>query len=190
MKRLIFMVLALLVAWPANAQSVIVNTPEYHISAQYTQEFVLDGYVRVREWELVGDKMALRDLGMNNYSALQIRVGKKLRGKGNVSIIYDQYFMRGTATFDRDIVYNGTIIDGRRGINVSPTRYYRISVIYNHNLIAVKEFELTGLGGLVFDHIVFYLDGKVAPSSPNSEVYEGFGRQALPYPFIDRKSVV
>lgn len=184
MKLHIFIVLAVLLARTANAQSVVVILPKYRVSAQYTQEFVLDGYVRVREWELVGDKMALRDLGMNTYSALQIRAGKELREKGNVSIIYDQYFMRGRATFDRDIVYNGTIIDGRSGISVSPTRYYRISVIYNHNLIAAKEFELSGLGGLVFDHIVFYLDGKVAPLSPKNEVYEGFGRQAFPYPFI------
>ena len=81
MKLHIFIVLAVLLARTANAQSVVVFLPKYRVSAQYTQEFVLDGYVRVREWELVGDKMALRDLGMNTYSALQIRAGKELREK-------------------------------------------------------------------------------------------------------------
>jgi hypothetical protein len=35
----------------------------------------------------------------------------------------------------------------------------------------------------VVDHIVFYLDGEAVPESPKDEVYEGFGRQAFPYPF-------
>src|SRR5688572_26558306 len=100
MKRSIFLFLPVLLVELVNAQSTFEKRPAYNVSAQYTQEFVLDGYVRVREWELAGDKMALRDLGMKTYSAFQIRAEKKLRRRGSLGIIYDQYFMRGSATFN------------------------------------------------------------------------------------------
>jgi hypothetical protein len=156
----------------------------YSIGAQYTHEFVLGGYVRVREWELHGDKMKLRDLGMTSYAAIQLRVEKQLKKNRSISLTYDQYFMRGSATVDRDITYNGTIIDGRKGIDVSPTRYYRVSAIYRGALYDRGHLHLKYTGALVFDHIVFYLDGEVTSSSPKDEVYEGFGRQAFPYPVV------
>jgi hypothetical protein len=189
MKNCILIFLALAAVKISSAQSIVEKELRYSLTAQFTQEVVLDGYVRVREWELVGDKMRLRDLGMDTYSAVQIRVEKKLRKERRLEIIYDQYFMLGSATFNRDITYNGTIIDGRTGIDVSPTRYYRVSLVYDGPLITKRNFQFSGLGGLVFDHIVFYLDGKVTASSPKSEVYEGFGRQAFPYPFIGLSAV-
>lgn len=83
---------------------------KYSIGVQYNHEFVLGGYVRVREWELPGDKMKLRDLGMTSYSAVQFHVEKRLRKNKSLTFVYDHYFMRGSATFDRNITYNGTII--------------------------------------------------------------------------------
>ena len=46
------------------------KTGQYNIVAQYNHEFVLGGFVRLREWELEGDKMNLKDLGMTGYAAI------------------------------------------------------------------------------------------------------------------------
>jgi len=154
----------------------------YSIEVQYSHEFVLGGHVQVREWALQGDKMSLKDLGMTSYPALQFHVEKRLRKNRTFGLTYDYYFMRGTATFDRDITYNGTIINGRNGIDVSPTRYFRVSAIYTGVILSRPHLTLRYKGALVFDHITFYLDGEVNPSSPKDEVLEGFGRQAFPYP--------
>jgi hypothetical protein len=159
----------------------------FSIGAQYNHEFLLDGFVQVREWELPGDKMKLKDLGMKSYPALQLKVEKRLKRNGNISIVYDHFFMSGKSTFDRNIIYNGTIINGRNGIDVSPTRYFRISAIYSAELFKRPNFSLLYTAGLVFDHITFYLDGQVDPSSKKDEVLEGFGRQAFPYPVIGLK---
>jgi hypothetical protein len=156
----------------------------YAVGVQYTQEFVLGGYVRVREWEVIGDKVLLKDLGMNSYVAASTWMEYALRKERRIRLAYDRYFMRGTSRFDRDIFYNGTIVDGRSGIDVSPSRYYRISAQYSGCVIHREHIRLWYLGALVFDHIVFYLDGKVSPASPMSEVYEKFGRQALSYPVV------
>lgn len=177
-------VIVWLIASTVLAQDRIMYRRHFHATIQYTQEFVIVGYVRVREWELTGDKMGLRDLGMNSYPALQIRGEITLSRGSTVKAIYDHYFMRGSAIFDRDIVYNGTIIDGSSGIDVSPTRYYRVTGIYTRTFLDRNDLKLQCITGLVFDHIVFYLDGRVSPSSPKDEVYERFGRQAFAYPLL------
>ena len=173
-----------------SQEADIKKMSSYSISAQYTHEFVLDGYVQVREWELQGDKMNLKGLGMKNYPAFQFQVTKHLRNNSSFAIAYDRYFMRGSATFNRDITYNGTIINGRKGIDVSPTRYFRLSAIYTGALLNKPRFELWYKAGVVLDHITFYLDGEVTPSSPKNEVLEGFGRQAFPYPVLGLKSKI
>lgn len=160
----------------------------YRIGAEYTQEFVLDGYVRVREWELQGDKLKLKDLGMTSYPVAKLYGEIWLKKNRSISLAYEHYFMTGTASFNRDIVYNGTIIDGRRGVDVSPTNYNRITFSYMGNLIDMPRFEMRYMVGVVVDHVKFYVDGEVVPTSPKSEVYEGFGRQAFPYPIVGLKA--
>ena len=160
------------------------KTNRYSVGAQYNHEFVLGGYVQVREWDLQGDKMKLKDLGMKSYPAAQFHVARHVRNNGTIAIAYDHYFMSGSSTFGRDITYNGTIINGRKGIDVSPTRYFRLSVFYTGILLNKRRIELGYKVGLVLDHITFYLDGEVTASSPKDEVLEGFGRQAFPYPVL------
>ncbi len=169
---------------PAVGQQIQENKPRYGIGAQYTHEFVIDGFVRVREWEVQGDKMKLRDLGMSDYPALRLHLKRRFKKNGTLEIAYDRYFMRGNATFDRNISYNGTLIDGRRGIDVSPTRYYRLSALYSGNLPGSNRLALRYTAGLVYDHVTFFLDGEVRPESTRNEVYERFGKQALPYPIV------
>lgn len=182
----VFLICILLGGFSASfsQQGHDIKTGCYSIGAQYNHEFVLGGFVRVREWDLEGDKMNLKDLGMTSYSAIQFHAEKHLRKNRSFSIVYDNYFIRGHAIFDRDITYNGTIINGRKGIDVSPTRYFRISAVYAGVLFERPHLLLRYKASLVFDHITFYLDGEVTPSSPKTEVLEGFGRQAFPYPVL------
>jgi len=176
-------ILPVAVIIPALGQKVDTNPPAYSVGAQYTHEFVLDGFVRVREWELTGDKISLKDLGMSNYPAVQLFVTKHFRNNSSLTFAYDRFFMSGKATFDRNITYNGTIIDGTQGIDVSPTRYNRGTFTYRKTVLERRSLDMGYTAGIVVDHVVFYLDGKVSPDSPKDEVFEGFGRQAFPYPF-------
>src|SRR5690606_12320779 len=134
MGKLLLLQIALLNILPCMSQDMESKAGRYSIGAQYMQEFVLDGHVKVREWELEGDKMDLKDLGMTSYPALQLFLEKKLHKNQSIKLSYDHYFMRGSATFDKDIAYNGTLINGRKGIDVSPTRYYRLSMHYKGRL--------------------------------------------------------
>ncbi len=154
------------------------------ISAFYCSEFALDGYVQVREWELEGDKMNLEELGMKHYPAIQLLLEKQFRKRNSLSFSFEQYFMQGKASLNRTIAYNGTKIECVSGIDVSPSRYFRLSGYYKRNLYSRKSWQLQYIAGLVFDHINFCIDGVVAPDSPRNEVCENFGKQALPYPVL------
>lgn len=165
-------------------QANLAKVEGYAIGVTYNHEFVLDGYVRVREWEFTGDKLSLSKLGMNSFPAVQLQVSRNLKKHKSIAISYDRYFIRGQAVLDGDITYNGTTIDGRKGVDVSPTRYYRVSAMYAGRLLQLRDLQLRYKGALVLDHIVFYVDGVVTPTSPKNEVYEGFGRQAFPYPVV------
>jgi len=189
MKKWLFFILATIATKGVFSQAFSEGSP-FSIGVQYTHEFVLDGFVRVREWELPGDKMKLKDLGMKSYPALQLKMERNLKKKGSISLVYDHFFMRGKSTFDRNIIYNGTIINGRNGIDVSPTRYFRISAIFTAPIFKRQNFSLWYTAGLVLDHITFYLDGDVDPASTKDEVLEGFGRQAFPYPVIGLKGAI
>lgn len=184
MKRT-FLIPALLLSCVASfAQQANVTRGRYTLGMQYCEEFVLKGFVHVREWDMEGDKMLLKDLGMRHYSAVQLAVKRSMQHDRYIELLYDHYFIRGKSRFERDIFYNGTIIDGRAGLDVSPTRYYRVSARYSGRLLKRDNIRLNYLAGLTLDHIVFYLNGKVSPTSPKNEVYENFGRQAFPYPVV------
>jgi hypothetical protein len=92
---------------------------------------------------------------MKSYPAAQFHVARHVRNNGTIAIAYDHYFMSGSSTFGRDITYNGTIINGRKGIDVSPTRYFRLSVFYTGILLNKRRIELGYKVGLVLDHITF-----------------------------------
>ena len=187
MKKVFLLIIVTIVTTESFGQELAKSGKSFSLGAQYNHEFVLDGFVRVREWELPGDKMKLRELGMRSYPAIQFSVERTLKKNRRISLVYDHFFMCGKSTFDRNIIYNGTIINGRSGIDVSPTRYFRVSLIYSAPLVERQNFSLFYTAGLVVDHITFYLDGDVDPSSKKDEVLEGFGRQAFPYPVFGLK---
>lgn len=183
-KRTGLIALAVAAGVSCRAQDAANREKDYTISAAYTHEFVLAGHVRVREWDLQGDRMGLRELGMSSYPALQVQIRKRLRKSKSIAIIYDHFFIRGSATFDHDIAYNGTLINGRMGIDVSPTRYNRLTATFSGPILRHDHLQLDYRASLVIDHITFYLDGEVSPASPGNEVFERFGRQAFPYPVL------
>ncbi len=176
-----FIVITILCMTGISAQPLH-NDGNWNISAFYRSEWLTNGYIKVRELDIEGDKVQLQDVGMKNYPALQLQLERTFRNDGRLSLTYENYFIKGNAILDHNIEYNGTIINGSTGIDVAQTRFYRLGAHYHGNLYSEKEFRIQYIAGIVFDHTTFYLDGQVEPGSPRQEVYEKFGKQALPYP--------
>lgn len=156
----------------------------FEAGVRYNHGFVLGGFVQVREWELAGHKMNLRDLGTVHYPAVQVELTRTFSRARRFSLRYDQFFFQGEAIVDHDINYNGTIINGRNGIDVSSTTYHRITALYDGFISEGQKYDLGYTVGLVYDRINFHIDGEVTSYSPRNEVYENFGKQAFPYPFL------
>jgi hypothetical protein len=154
------------------------------IKVSFRQELNLGGYIQVRENELPGSKLELEDLNIFSYPSLQLQLTKRLKENQQIVVSYNRIYLKGKSTINQDLAFNGTLIDARQGVDVSPTRYYRLTAYYSGLLKERGNLKWNYLGGFVYDFLDFYLDGKVSPKSSRFEVFEGFYRQALPYPVI------
>ena len=173
MKNFLLLILLVIFSLKAYSQTPVHN-PVFSAGVSYSQQFVAGGFVQVREWDLNGDKMKLKELGMHSYPSLMIYVEKKVSNRSALRISYEKYFMNGKSEINRNIAYNGTLIDGSRGIDISPTEYYCLRLNYKGNLFEKEQSELYYQIGIIYDFINFFLDGVVAEGSPRSEVYEQF----------------
>ena len=176
------LVISVCTCWPSFGQEVTEVRRGFNLSANYTHNFLLDGLVRVREWEVVGDKLNLEDLGIDHFPSLNLELERIWRRGNKLALATELFFIHGRSIHDRDIAYNGTLIDGTKGIDISPTHYYRLSLTYYGIIYQRQSIELHWLLGVVVDHIKFYLQGDVSVNSKGYEVFENFGRQAFPYP--------
>jgi hypothetical protein len=162
---------------------------DIYASVTYSREFLVDGYVQVREWDMEGDKLDFKSLGIDNYSSIEIRLDKNFRRNNRATLAVQHLFLTGSGAISDDIAYNGTMINGRPGLDVSKSRYDRFVFTYHEPLQHWQGFTLELHGGLLYERINFYVDGEVLASSPRSEVYENFGRQAFPYPYIGLNTI-
>ena len=147
------MVIGVCICWSSFGQEVNEVAKGFNINAQYNHNFLLDGHVSVREWELLGDKMKLQDLGINDFPSFELEL-ERTWSRGNKFALEAEFlFIHGRSRHESDISYNGTLIDGTKGIDVSPTRYYRLSFTYYGIIYRRESIQLHYLLGVVVDHI-------------------------------------
>lgn len=181
MKRIVLLFTVIILSNLAVSQS---NSLGLRVALSYGHEMLIGGYVKVREFELEGTKVEFKDFKSTNYPSFDFSLEKSFKNNQGIGVQYKRFYIRGNATFDKNIEYNGTIIDGRQGIDLSPTSYYRLKAFYYGNLKNEESMKINYLVGFVYDFMNFYLDGEISKSSERYEVFEGFYRQAFPYPFI------
>ena len=189
MKRLLWLLAGLVLFFKSYPQSETQNV-YYKICASYSHEFVIDGFVRVRERDLTGDEMNFKELNINNIRSITVFLEKGFSNNGNLSLRFKRNLLRGNSYKDKVIAYNGTLIDWKTGIDVSPTQFYSIQFTYSKDLMSLNKTQIRYHAGIVYDYINFYLDGKVAETSLRNEVYENFGKQALLYPVLGISSEI
>ena len=159
------------------------------LGLNYDHAFTLHGFVRVREFELQGDKLEWEQLGMNNYALPGMNLEAQF-GKGHIlRLQYERLYFFGGRKFNRNIEYNGTIIDASKGIDLSPSTYKRLSLEYRYRIKEKDKVELWGIGGFIYDYFTIYLNASVSPLSERNEVYEAFDRQAFPFPYLGLRSI-
>lgn len=165
--------------------AVLAEEPRYNVNIGGYYGLVSDGFVQVRENEVVGDHLDLgSDLGLDQFNALNFGLGLRL-SQGWLDLNYEHYLISGDATFGRTFRYNGaTYAPGKVGI--SKTEYRRFSLLYSHTLSGARATTYyTALGGgLLLETLKFYIDGELDASTTRDEKYESFDRQLVPVPSL------
>jgi hypothetical protein len=127
MRNFLLLVLSIFCIQKANSQASKLGLK---LSFSYGHEKLIGGYVKVREFNLEGTRVNFNDFDQRNYPNLEFSLDKSFKNNQGISVQYKRFYMRGSATLNQDIEYNGTIIDGRKGIDISPSSYYRFKTYY------------------------------------------------------------
>ena len=101
---------------------------EVLVGAGYKHAFTLEGHIRVREFGLNGDLLEWEQLGMKDFMVPGIFASIEFNEKHLIQLNYDRIYFHSNKAIDRNIEFNGTIIDGSSGIDLSPSVYKRISL--------------------------------------------------------------
>src|SRR5882724_13703143 len=117
MRRMIRTMLALVLttclparsdAQPATTaqESPVTPAPRWEVTLEGRVGFPV-GYIRVNETVTHGTRLRLSDLGLDVSETIEAGVAFWLTPRDAVRAGYVYYFLRGSGTFDRTIVYDG-----------------------------------------------------------------------------------
>ena len=164
----------------------IASENKWRIGLIASEAVDFSGYVLVREAQYSGDKLSLtKHLGMKNFLSTGIFISYLLNNKSSLlSFSFQRNFFRGHSVLPNDIFFNGTLIKGSDGISINRTEFTRLCFRFEKSFNNYHKFYPEIIAGLLFDRILFKIDGTILPNSPRFEPVEGFKRQALPYPFL------
>ena len=164
----------------------IASENKWRIGLIASEAVDFSGYVLVREAQYSGDKLSFtKHLGMKNLLSTGIFISYLLNNKSSLfSFSFQRNFFRGHSVIPNDIFFNGTLIKGSDGISINRTEFTRLSFRFEKSFNNSHKFYPEIIAGLLFDRILFKIDGTILPNSPRFEPVEGFKRQALPYPFL------
>ena len=135
---------------------------------------VPSGYVQVREFELKGTRLRLRDdLGVDTSEAVGLTTRYHLTARDAIRANFIYYFLDGTSHSDRARAWDGQAVGpGRITTNLD---FMRLTAAYERALFDIGDRgRVTGSGGLTYVHLNARLDRKA----------EDFYLQEFPVPLV------
>jgi len=167
------------------AQGNDLQSPKFAVGLQSWYSFTHNGFVQVREDQYQGAHLSFQDdLKMKSWGNVSLYASDQIKKDIFLTFYLSWFYTSGKSTLPYAFYYNGTLIDGSRGLDISPTLYFRSRLDLSHRFQWPEVFEVRSKIGLIYDNMTFYVKGEVAPGSPRNEVYERFGSQALPFPYL------
>src|SRR5882762_3820844 len=129
-------------------QSAMAPAPRWEVSLEGRVGFPT-GYIRVSETVNHGTRLRLSDLGVDVSEAVEAGVAFWLTPRDAVRATYHYYFLRGSATLDRSIAYDGQ--EYSAGAVDTNADLSRISLAYERLLTTVLDHgRLIGSAGLTY----------------------------------------
>src|SRR5438034_10978110 len=117
-------------------QSATAPAPRWEVSLEGRVGFPT-GYIRVNETVTHGSRLRLSDLGLDVSEAVEVRLGFWLTPRDAVRATYLYYFLRGSTTLDRAILYDGREYSpGHVDTNAD---FWRASLAYDRVLASVLD---------------------------------------------------
>jgi hypothetical protein len=155
----------------------------WKIEAGFDYSICVGGYVQVREFDFEGTHLSLiNDLGMSSMNTLSLQAAREFRNGSQLAFYFEYFFLYGTASPDKNIMFNATELHGPYGLTVNTSNLYRGEIFWDTPLRIFSSVTTTLGAGLIWDGLIFRIRGTVTAQSPHNEPKEDFISQSLPYP--------
>jgi hypothetical protein len=156
------------------------------LGISYDYSILKKGYVQVREDAYSGTILPFGEdnLDLDVCMSIAIRAEYEFHNENSLFLNASRTFFINDAAFTGSIWYNGTHINASNGLSIKQSQLYHVSAGYIIGLCESSSIVPKLLLGLVYDGLIFNVEGESLPDSYRYEQREKFIRQSIPYPSL------
>ena len=171
-------------AWTQVRQNDSLHS-RFQVGLGYDQDFFIDGYAQVREFQYNGTHLSLpQDLGMKTWSNVSLEASYTFQNRSSLRASFAYFFFPGISKLDHDIWFNATNLIGQNGLSIYKTQLFESRICWIKPVRLIPKIQTSFIVGFLYDGLIFRINGDILPDSPRKEPKEDFISQALPYPEI------
>lgn len=191
MKKLLC--LLLLISIHARAQEVN-DTPErkgyWTASVGYTYDFLVDGYVYVKEVNSAADSLSFnQDLNISHWHNASIKLKYTFKNDAGLTFSVERFFFTETHSVKKNLYYNELVINGNAGITLKDSRVYRGMLLFEKPVTRRSSPIRASLeAGLMYDYIHLKIKGQIINEGDSLNFKEDFNDQVIPAPVLGAKA--
>ena len=179
--KILFSLSCFLAGWAAAvpAQDTLRG---WSVSAGYTYERLLEGYVFVKGVNTAADTLSFgQDLNINSWHHVFLGVKKTFGNRLELILSAERFFYASTAGSEKDIYHNDLVLDGRAGVSTGGSRVWRGLLLLEGPVSRQSApLRLSWSAGVLYDHMIFKLRGQITNSGNPLNFREDFNDQFVP----------
>jgi hypothetical protein len=188
-KLLCFLMFASLHGYSQDEQSAPERKGYWTASLGYTYDFLVDGYVYVKEVNSIADSLSFNEeLNLSHWHNAALELKYTFKNDASLGLSVERFFFTATNRVNENLYYNNLVIDGSAGISIKNTRMYRGSLIFEKPVTRRGSCVKASIqAGLMYDYIHFEINGQIINEGDSLNFKEDFNDQVIPAPVLGAK---
>jgi hypothetical protein len=182
MKKLYLFFASFLVIYGMNAQAPI--APYWNLTPFFTYNILVDGHMNVNDPRFPADKISFtQDIGNTLWSNIGLTLNRTFKNNSAFSLTGEYFFISGANQSQRNIWFNGVLLNSSEEITIDHSRIIRMQAFYEKVLRNTHpSIRLTFLAGLIYDYHLMEITSGILNDTDPVLLHEDFNDQVIPYP--------
>jgi len=190
MKKLLCLLMLFSLTAFAQDENVVPERKGYwSASLGYTYDFLVEGYVYVKEVNSVADSLSFnQDLNLSHWHNAALKLKYTFKNDAGLTFSVERFFFTETHKVKENIYYNDLVINGSAGISLKETQMYRGMLLFEKPVTRRGSCIRASLeGGLMYDYIHLKITGQIINEGDSLNFKEDFNDQVIPAPVLGAK---